>query len=278
MNRMMITATNTLGQLQHKLDSIGNNIANVDTTGFKRSETSFNDLLVQQFNNMGDTASEIGRLTPNGIRQGNGAKLGQAQQVLTQGALKSTNRDLDTAFTKPDLFFTVRTEDEKGINTAYTRDGAFYLTPTGNTDEMMLVTGDGNAVLDEYQDPIIISGSLKNLVISKNGQLSAAKDDGSVQTFNLGVVSIKKPQFMEKTSGNLLSFPNDLNVQEDEVFDTLNGGLREEITLTQGSLENSNVDLSKEMTDLINVQRQYQFQSRAISMADQMSGLVNGIR
>ena len=278
MNRMMITATNTLGQLQHKLDSIGNNIANVDTTGFKRSETSFNDLLVQQFNNMGDTASEIGRLTPNGIRQGNGAKLGQAQQVLTQGALKSTNRDLDTAFTKPDLFFTVRTEDEKGISTAYTRDGAFYLTPTGNTDEMMLVTGDGNAVLDEYQDPIIISGSLKNLVISKNGQLSAAKDDGSVQTFNLGVVSIKKPQFMEKTSGNLLSFPNDLNVQEAEVFDTLNGGLREGITLTQGSLENSNVDLSKEMTDLINVQRQYQFQSRAISMADQMSGLVNGIR
>ena len=278
MNRMMITATNTLGQLQHKLDSIGNNIANVDTTGFKRSQTSFNDLLVQQFNNMGDTASEIGRLTPNGIRQGNGAKLGQAQQVLTQGALKSTNRDLDTAFTKPDLFFTVRTEDEKGISTAYTRDGAFYLTPTGNADELKLVTGDGNAVLDEYQDPIIITGSLKDLVISKNGQLSAAKDDGSVQTFNLGVVSIKKPQFMEKLSGNLMSFPSDLGVQEDEVFNTLNGGLREEISLTQGSLENSNVDLSKEMSDLINVQRQYQFQSRAISMADQMSGLVNGIR
>lgn len=278
MNRMMITATNTLGQLQHKLDSIGNNIANVDTTGFKRSQTSFNDLLVQQFNNMGDTASEIGRLTPNGIRQGNGAKLGQAQQVLTQGALKSTNRDLDTAFTKPDLFFTVRTEDEKGISTAYTRDGAFYLTPTGNADELKLVTGDGNAVLDEYQDPIIITGSLKDLVISKNGQLSAAKDDGSVQTFNLGVVSVKKPQFMEKLSGNLMSFPSDLGVQEDEVFNTLNGGLREEISLTQGSLENSNVDLSKEMSDLINVQRQYQFQSRAISMADQMSGLVNGIR
>lgn len=278
MNRMMITATNTLGQLQHKLDSIGNNIANVDTTGFKRSETSFNDLLVQQFNNMGDTASEIGRQTPNGIRQGNGAKLSQAQQVLTQGSLKSTSRDLDAAFTKSDLFFTVRTENEKGISTAYTRDGAFYLTPTGNTDDMMLVTGDGNAVLDEFQDPIIISGSLKDLVISKNGQLSATKDDGSVQSFKLGVVSIKKPQFMEKISGNLLSFPSDLNVQEDEVFDTLNGGLREKISLTQGSLENSNVDLSKEMTDLINVQRQYQFQSRAISMADQMSGLVNGIR
>lgn len=278
MNRMMITATNTLGQLQHKLDSIGNNIANVDTTGFKRSETSFNDLLVQQFNNMGDKASEIGRLTPNGIRQGNGAKMSQAQQVLTQGTLKSTSRDLDAAFTKPDLFFTVRTEDEKGISTAYTRDGAFYLTPTGNRDELKLVTGDGNSVLDEYQNPIIITGSLKDLVISKDGQLSAAKDDGSVQTFNLGVVSIKKPQFMEKISGNLLSFPNGLNVEEDEVFDTLNGGLREKISLTQGSLENSNVDLSKEMSDLINVQRQYQFQSRAISMADQMSGLVNGIR
>lgn len=278
MNRMMITATNTLSQLQHKLDNIGNNIANVDTTGFKRSETSFNDLLVQQFNNMGDTASEIGRLTPNGIRQGNGAKLSQAQQVLTQGTLKSTGRDLDAAFTKPDLFFTVRTEDEKGISTAYTRDGAFYLSPTGNPDELKLVTGDGNAILDEFQDPIIITGSLKDLVISKDGQLSAAKDDGSVQTFNLGIISIKKPQFMEKLSGNLMSFPSDADVQEDVVFDTLNGGLREKISLTQGSIENSNVDLSKEMSDLINVQRQYQFQSRAISMADQMSGLVNGIR
>ena len=83
---------------------------------------------------------------------------------------------------------------------------------------------------------------------------------------------------MEKESGNLLRFPDDLNVAEDDVLDTLNGGLREEISLVQGSLENSNVDLSKEMTDLINVQRQYQFQSRTISMADQMSGLVNGIR
>jgi len=278
MNRMMITATNTLGQLQHKLDSVGNNIANVDTTGFKRSETSFNDLLVQQFNNMGDAASEIGRQTPNGIRQGNGAKLSQAQHVLTQGTLKSTNRDLDAAFTKPDLFFSIRTEDDKGISTAYTRDGAFYLTPNAGTEELMLVTGDGNAVLDEFQDPIILTGSIKDLIISENGELSATKDDGSVQSFNLGIVSIKKPQFMEKLSGNLLSFPSDLGVEEDAVFERLDGGLRETISLTQGSLENSNVDLSKEMTDLINIQRQYQFQSRTISMADQMSGLVNGIR
>ena len=129
MNRSMITASNTLAQIQHQIDLIGNNMANVDTNGYKRSEASFNDLLVQQMNNQPDKAKEIGRLTPLGIRHGNGAKLSQAQLVLAQGALKTTGRNLDVALTKENLFFTVNVQDQNGSSTRFTRDGAFHISP-----------------------------------------------------------------------------------------------------------------------------------------------------
>ncbi|WP_342671019.1 flagellar hook-basal body protein [Peribacillus loiseleuriae] len=279
---MMITSTNTLSQLQLKLDTISSNIANVDTTGYKRKEANFTDLLVQQFNNQTQASREIGRLTPNGIRQGTGAKLGQSQLILTQGSLKMTSRSLDAALTKPDLFFSVRVSDESGENIRYTRDGAFFMTPVnGNTHQLMLVTNDGNSVLDEFNRPIVVNGNVTDISMSGNGQIKIETSDRGTQTFELGIVSVKKPQFMEQLGGNLLALPanlNQMNVNAEDILTSLTGGLRGEISMTQGALENSNVDLSKEMSNLIMVQRQYQFQSRAITMADQMQGLVNSIR
>lgn len=277
MNRTMITAANTLGQLQLKLDMIGNNISNLDTNGFKRSESSFNDLLVQQFDNQKSLSQEIGRLTPPGLRQGTGARISQAQNVMTQGPLKKTDRDLDLALTKPDLAFTVSTRDSQGERTtAYTRNGAFYLSPTEeNPGRLALVTAEGNPVLDEFQEPIIIEGSPKSLSFSSRGTLTAVLDNGGTQTVNLGIASVKRAQNMEKLNGSLLTLPKG---EQGGTVENLEGGRRTAIELKQGSLEGSNVDLSKEMTDMVQSQRLYQFQSRTISMADQMQGLVNGIR
>ncbi|WP_307272744.1 flagellar basal body rod C-terminal domain-containing protein [Peribacillus sp. V2I11] len=101
------------------------------------------------------------------------------------------------------------------------------------------------------------------------------------KSFGLGIVSVKKPQFLERLGGNLPGLPknfNALGVTEDDIMTSLTGDSRNQAAVRQGTLEASNVDLSKEMTDLINVQRSYQFQSRTVTMADQMSGLVNGIR
>ncbi|WP_328130461.1 flagellar basal body protein [Peribacillus frigoritolerans] len=108
MNRTMMTATNTLNQLQSKIDQISNNIANVDTTAYKKTQTSFNDLLTQSFNNQPSETREKGRLTAPGIRQGTGigAMISQSQLVLSQCALKTTDRNLDAAFTRDDQFFT----------------------------------------------------------------------------------------------------------------------------------------------------------------------------
>jgi flagellar basal-body rod protein FlgG len=278
----MMTATNTLNQLQLKMDNVAHNISNVDTTGYKRTESYFNDLLVQQLNNQPNDPQTLGRLTPTGIRQGNGAKLAQAQLVLTQGSLKTTGRSLDLALTNPDQFLTVRVSDGTGDEVRYTRNGALFLSPVnGNTNQLMVVTAEGYPVLDEFNNSMIINGNVTDFTASEKGQITVETAGQGAQTFDLGIVSLKKPQFMEKMGDSLYGMPanfEELGVEEDDILTTLTGGLRNEISMKQGVLEGSNVDLTKEMTDLISVQRQYQFQSRAITMGDQMLGLINSIR
>lgn len=277
LNRMMITASNTLGQIQKKIDVIGNNIANTDTMGYKKRDVKFTDLMVQQINNQRNTDEEVGRLTPNGIRSGTGAKLGQTQVLMEQGSLVTTDRQLDMAFTKERQYF--RVLDRETGETLYTRDGAFYLTPLSET-EMMLVTGDGNPVLNEENEPISIEGEAKEIQIAENGQVVVIKANGAnPQTFTLGVTLIEKPQFFEHKGGNMLGFPANLEeLNREAVLTDLDGNQRGEIAIQQRALERSNVDLAKEMSDLINAQRSYQFQTRSISIADQMMGLVNGMR
>ncbi|WP_421382035.1 flagellar hook-basal body protein [Bacillus salacetis] len=279
MNRTMIGATNTLNQLQKQMDIIGNNLANSDTNGYKRREAMFSEMLFQQVNNQRDEKenNSNGRMTPVGIRQGVGARLSQSEINLAQGALKATGRTLDFALTSRNQFFKVLVQGEEGAEVGYTRDGAFYANPVGN-GEMMLVNGQGHAVLDENDNFITFNEDIKNedIILRDSGQLTIGG-----QPFNLGIVSVEKPQFMKQIGQNLLGLPDNLDglgVNENEILTNMNGALRNNIGLAQSTLEGSNVDIGKEMTDMLNVQRAYQFQSRSISMADQMMGLVNGIR
>ncbi|WP_071393315.1 flagellar hook-basal body protein [Bacillus tuaregi] len=274
MNRTMITATNTLGQLQKQMDVISNNISNVETTGFKRREATFTDLLVQQFNNASED-TEAARLTPDGIRQGSGARLGQIQMIMAQGAIKATDRPLDTAFTKEGLYYRIQVQTADGYETQYTRDGAFYLSPLSDS-ETMLVTTSGHPVLDEDNNPVIIAGKAEEYTINETGTLTVSLADGSEQSINLGVSLVNQPQFLEKKGSNLLGLP--AGAEAEGIFTDLDGNLRGQIAIRSGALELSNVDLSKEMTDLMTAQRSYQFQARSINMADQMMGLINGIR
>lgn len=280
MNRTMITATNTLSQLQKQMDIIANNMANVDTNGYKKREATFTDLMVQQFDNQRNLQAEVNRLTPNGIRQGTGARLSQTQIDMTQGTVKQTERPLDTAFTKQGQMYKVLVQTEAGNSIQYTRNGAFYLSPIGE-NELALVTQDGHSITDENDNPIYINGEPKDYVIDSNGALTVTMTDGTVQSFNLGVVQVNKPQFLESKGNNLFGLPANfaqLNVGLEEILTDLVGPLRTEIGIQQGALESSNVDMAKEMTELMNAQRAYQFQSRSVSIADQMMGLVNGIR
>lgn len=265
----MITATNTLSQLQKQLDIISNNLANLDTTGYKSRQASFTDLLVQQLDNQPDNGKEAGRLTPIGIRQGAGARLNQVQMNMNQGSFKPTDRDLDTAFQKEGQYYKVRVKNE----VQYTRNGALELSPVAE-NESMLVTSDGYPILDENNNPIIIVGSVGKVDITQNGRINAAMTDGTMQSFQLGVVQINKPQFFEQKGDSLIGLPANVPVANGIVTELT----PDQISIGQRMLEQSNVDMSKEMTNLLSVQRSYQFQSRAVTMADQMMGLINGIR
>lgn len=280
MNRTMITATNTLAQLQKQMDMIANNMANIDTTGYKKREATFTELMYQQFNNQRKDGAEVGRLTPNGIRQGTGARIGQTQLDMTQGNVKQADRPLDTAFTKEGQLYKVLVQTGVGNEIQYTRNGAMYLSPVGE-NEVALVNADGHSIVDANNNPIYITGEAKEYNIDSSGQLSVTMTDGTLQTFELGVVQVNKPQFLVSKGNNLFGLPEnfaELNVGVEEILTDLVGPLRGEIGIQSHALESSNVDMAKEMTSLMNAQRAYQFQSRAVSMADQMMGLVNGIR
>jgi flagellar basal-body rod protein FlgG len=278
MNTSMITATNTLSQLQKKMDIISNNMANLDTVGFKSREATFTDLLVQQMNNQPDAQKEIGRLTPDGIRQGAGARLSQVQMNMAQGSFKPTGRELDTAFQKAGQYYKVLVQKDNSSSIQYTRNGAFALSPV-SANETMLVTSDGNPILDENNNPIIIKGDASSFQFTENGGMNVTMTDGTIESLNLGVIQINKPQFFEQKGDNLIGLPDNLTgVNPNDLFTELTGAGRSQISIGQRMLEQSNVDMSKQMTDLLNVQRSYQFQSRAVTMADQMMGLINGIR
>ncbi len=276
MIRTMNTAANTLGQLQIQLDTISNNIANSNTVGYKTKQANFQELLYQQFNN--DEQDPTVRQSPVGIRYGVGAHVSQIQSNENQGSLQLTGRNLDFAFTQSNQYFNVAMQDG---STAYTRQGNFYMSPQGDGTNL-LVTGDGYPVLSANGTSITFPEGVSGFTMSEAGTLNVDYADGQVIQFDLAVTQITKPQVMEHlNNGAYISVPDnlqELGYAEGDVLTELQGLNRNEVSMQIGTLESSNVDVSKEMTDLIAAQRSYQFNSRAITLADQMLGLINGIR
>ncbi|MER1998528.1 MAG: flagellar hook-basal body protein [Lysinibacillus sp.] len=279
MLRTMVTATNTLGQLQTQLDTISNNIANSNTVGYKAQQAKFQELLYQQYNN--DKLDKTLRQSPVGIRYGVGAHITQIASNEKQGSLQSTGRDLDFAMTTPNMYFNVLMPDGDNIKEVYTRQGNFYVSPI-EEGTLMLVTSEGYPVADANGEPITLPDGITNFTMSPQGRLNAAYPDGQVISIDLGVTEIHKVQVMEKINGGAyIAAPEnlqELGYIEADIFTNLNGANRTRISMQNGYLEQSNVDLSREMTDMIATQRSYQFNSRAVTIADQMLGLINGIR
>lgn len=279
MNTSMIAASVTAGQLQRKLDTLSHNIANTNTTGFKRRETTFSDLLFQQVNNQTVTSMEGGRLTPNGLRVGVGAKIAQTALRLDQGPLRQTDRELDFAIAQKNHFFRIGVIENGQQVERLTRDGAFYLSEDPENPELLtIVTSNGDFLLDGGFNRINVPMNFQSISLSTEGFLRATLNDGTIEDLGqLALTQIHKPQLLEATGDNLYRIPDlaALGFAEEDVFEEVPGNAGR---LVQGSLEGSNVDLSREMSELLTTQRHYQFNTRSISMADEMSGLINGIR
>jgi flagellar basal-body rod protein FlgG len=276
MSRTMIQAAVTMNQLQNKLDVIGNNLANSQTTGYKNRQANFSSLLFQQMNNLTDPRNAEGRLTPDGIRIGSGAKLGSINSNMQLGALRNTDRALDTALLDANHLYQVQVIENGVTETRYTRDGAFYLSPVNNNQQVMLTNSDGNPVLG-INGPIVIDEGFDDITLLPNGEIRVTRGATTEIAGRIAVVEAVRPHLLEATGENLFRLPNlaELGFNIAEIIQPV--GQNEQI-LKSGTLEASNVDMSQEMSELIMTQRAYQFNARTISMSDQMLGLINQLR
>jgi flagellar basal-body rod protein FlgG len=253
MNSSFYIATTGVRSYQGKLDNIANNIANVDTAGFKRRSATFSENLTVSIQNQKDEQQEIGRLSPNGIRTTFGSRIGATQIDLTAGVPKQTDNPYDLMIEGNGFFQVERATGE----IFYTRSGSFQLSAVGN-DRFRIVNSQGDVLLNQNGNPIEFNGT-SDLQISNNGTIMGLNS-------RVGIVQIENPQLMTDEGG---------------VY-RLNGATatREpsaQFQIRQGYLEASNVELNQEMTDMIKAQRGLQANSRALSYADQMMGIANGI-
>ncbi len=268
-----------MGELQKKIDLIGNNIANVNTNGYKRQEASFSDALVQSIEKQVGPQNEVGRITPYGLRIGAGAILSQTATRNEQGSIRQTDRPLDFMIQGESAYFRVESEG----NALYTKDGSFQVQPVPNSNQVSLVTANGDAVLGADNQPIVFDNDYDTLQLNGNGALEVSFKDPNKQPaeIQMGIAQIDRPDSLEKTGGNLFRLTGT------EAEQLANGNLQfinlaqqkdGSIAIKQGVLEASNVELADEMTELIATQRLFQSQGRAISYADDMMGLVNTIK
>lgn len=287
MLRSLYAGVSGMRNNQTKMDTIGNNIANVGTTGFKSGRVKFQDMLSQTLANaQAPTQNTLGGI--NGQQVGLGVKTGAIDTIMTDGAMQPTNRDLDFAI-EGNGFFVV-SQDKNADMKLYTRDGSFYRDYEGN-----LVNAGGYRVLgyvpDEIKTPVNVGDlnkaegaevplsikssitladgkelNLESFSIDGSGQIIGVFDDGN--PYLLGQLALSKfnnAEGLEKAGNNNYSASANSGTAQ---FGTANS--KGYGTVRQGTLEMSNVDLANEFTEMIVTSRSYQANSRTITTSDEM--------
>lgn len=272
--RIFGQASVSMNQIQQQIDLISNNLANMQTPGYKSRGAEFSSLLFQHINNLSDTENLQNRQTPDGIRVGVGARLGSTNANFQVGAAQKTDRALDVMLTGENHFFQIQVSNGDQEEIRYTRDGSFYLQPI-NDNIVMLVTKDGHPVLG-MNGPIQVNGSIDSIHINNDGSVIVNRAGQEEVIGTIAVSEITQPRLLESVGDNLFRLPNlaDLGFDFGEIVQIP----EMDDVMESGTLEMANVNIAEQMTQLMTVQRAYQFNARSISMADQMQGLINQIR
>lgn len=274
--RALGQASTTMNQIQKQLDTVGHNMANISTSGYKSQQAEFSNLLFQQMDNLTDPANDEGRLTPDGLRMGTGARLGAINPQMNEGTMQTTDRDLDVALQNPTQFFQVAVEENGEESTQFTRDGSFYLEDVGN-NEVVLVTSDGNPIIGENGPVQFVHDDITDMSIAENGAVMVDRNGQSEQVGSIEIAQIENRRVLEANGNNLFQLPDEAASGLTEA-DIVTIVPTEEASMQSQTLEMSNVDIENEMTQLLNAQRSYEFNARAISNADEMQGLINQLR
>lgn len=259
MIRALHSARTGMNGQQTQLDVISNNLANVNTGGFKKSRAQFEDLFYQSLRSVG-AETVAGGMVPTGVQVGLGTRVTSVQKIFTQGSFTETGNDLDLSI-QGDGFFQIIRDG----NTYYTRDGSFKRDAEG-----YIVTANG----DRLQPEFAIPANTTSLNIDASGMLVA--QDQSQQT--LGSVQLTLHNFINpaglKSVGGNLYVETDASGAPTEA----NPGSTGTGTLSQHFLETSNVNVTEEMVNLIVTQRAFEVNSKAITTADQLLEIANTLK
>lgn len=280
MNPSIIAASVSMSGIQRKIDVISDNVANVDTYGYKRKTASFADVLTnvtQQHKNF----EQPGRATPLGFTNAYGSRMTGVMRDYSMGEVNITNVPTDFALIGDGLF-EINTPD--GL--AYVREGNFQMTPQeGGVG--LLTTKDGDVVRglkdgNEVEFRIRVQDGFQ-MKVDEQGRVFEVNPTTGEQN-ELGALSLlfpKRPELLEQVADNKYIIPEGIDPASVLLRWDLTQPVADGIVplkVHQGALETSNVSLIDEMSDLIQAQRAYQMASRALSSADQMWGLANSIR
>ena len=253
-NSLWISKTGMEAQ-QMQLDTISNNLANVSTTGFKRSNVAFEDLMYQNLRQVGSASAEQSQL-PTGLQLGTGLRVVGTARQFTQGNVQQSSNNLDVAI-QGNGFFQVTMPDG---SIGYTRDGSFKINAQGQ-----VVTSNGFAVANG----ITVPANAENLVISADGNVTASiKENGRMverQIGTLALASFINPAGLEPRGQNMY-----IETAASGQPNTGTPGLNGMGSLMQGYLETSNVNVVQELVTMIQTQRAYEMNSKAIQTSDQM--------
>jgi flagellar basal-body rod protein FlgG len=259
MIRALWTAASGMVAQQMNLDVTSNNLANVNTTGFKKNRAEFEDLMYQNLKIAG-TLNQNGDQLPVGLQIGMGVRPVAVHKIFTQGDFQNTGNQLDVVI-EGDGFFRV----DKGGETAYTRSGAFKLNSQG-----VIVTDNGYPL----QPAFTVPQNTQNIVITEDGHLSCVDKTGAV------LAETDIPVYTFVNPAGLKAIGRNLFVQTEASGEAVENvpGQGSAGTLAQGFLEMSNVEIVEEMVNMIVGQRAYEANSKAISTADSLLQIANQVK
>lgn len=262
MDPALHTAATGMQAQQTRTDVIANNLANVNTTGFKRSRAHFEDLLYQTLQGPATLGSRDTEQLP-AVQVGLGTRLTAVQRIDSQGSLEQTSRPLDLAI-QGEGYFEVQMPNG---NTAYTRDGSLQVS-----DQGVLVTGQGYAI----QPPIRIPKEATSITISETGVVTAngltTAAGGTQELGRIELARFPNSSGLESMGQNLFSETTSSG-EPIRGMPTENGNG----SIAQGYLESSNVEIVTEMVDMITAQRAYEINSKAIKNSEDMAQTANSL-
>ena len=253
MNRSLYIAATGMNAQQAQMDVISNNLSNVSTTGFKGSRAVFQDLIYQTLRQPGANSTQQTEL-PSGLQVGTGVQQVATERLYTQGNMQQTGNSKDVAI-NGNGFFQVQMPDG---TTAYTRDGSFQTNAQGQ-----LVTSSGYPVMPQ----ITVPQNATSLTIGTDGTVSI-KVAGATNSQTIGTIQLAtfiNPAGLESKGENLME-----ETTSSGAPNVTTPGLNGAGTLNQGYLEASNVNVVQELVNMIETQRAYEINSKAVQTSDQM--------